>query len=509
MAPRRLAGPGQPETLRPVLAQRGWRAGTSPDVLLTSSCRRLQLAAVPTEDRTGNWQLRAAEHAGHGPVWSIAFAAGTPVEIVAAVAVHLDDALARNGLRALQGRYPALPVLSTLHNAGWADTDMPGVMVSPDLGPLAVEVLHEPWASAPDADAATLTITAGHQGDDNSASCGFSVGMSNRVPDTIALAVLGAVLDPTPVHRLHQDIPVPHRAAVAPTAPPPPAPTAAAAEPHDALAPLVAKGWKASSHEVGTLSLYSVCERIAVHHVPEPRPGYEHADPPWVVHAMGDGGDGWEAAFGPGTPLAVVSAFTTQLAATVARQDSTALHHDRLRGPDPNVTTPHGHRTDPVEGSLDAHLAHTRLRLAGWRADDQGLYGPGRISCAPTGATVLASFPPIAPGPAGIPALPRQWKLTGRTTGDQQQERWQATFDSRTPTELVLAAAHQAAALTVAPLPTQTAPSLNHASEHDRTRVRAARARTTEPPPSSPRPPAPSTNPPNPTGTPPAPPRHR
>ncbi|MFD7735586.1 DUF317 domain-containing protein [Kitasatospora phosalacinea] len=512
VAPRRLAGPGEPEALWPVLTDRGWSAAPGLGVLLASECRRLQLAATAADDRTNGWQLRAAEQADHPPLWAVAFSSATPVEIVAAVAVHLDEALAKDGSRALHGYYPVPPLLSALHAAGWEDLGAVGTMVSPDSGPLGVTVRHEPssW-SAPDV--AVLTITAGHRGDeddvpqygagkDDAPVRGFDVGLSNRVPDTVALAVVGAVLDPSPVHRLPQDIPVPHRTAVThPGQTPAPVPATAEAQPSDALAPLTARGWRTVENEVGILSLHSPCDRITVHHLSKGRPGREGTDPPWAVQALGDDGDGWEVGFGPGTPVAVVAAFTSRLAAAVADQDSAALYDDWLHSPEPNFTAPRVHRTHPVEGSLDARLAHTRLRMAGWTAHDHSFYEPGRVSCAPAGDAVLFAFPPSTPVPAGLPALPRLWKLTGRTAGEQEPERWEAVFGSRTPTELVLAAAHQAAALPAVPLRPQ--PIFSRSAE-------AAQARTTDPGPPNPRHlPSPPGERPDRSGTPPTPPRRR
>ncbi|GLW58152.1 DUF317 domain-containing protein [Kitasatospora phosalacinea] len=509
VAPRRLAGPGEPEALWPVLTERGWSAAPGQGVLLASGCRRLQLATLAADDRTTGWQLRAAEQAGHPPLWTIAFTAVTPVEIVAAVAVHLDEALAKDGPWALHGYYPVPPLFSALHAAGWEDLGAAG-LASPEHGPLGVALWHEPssW-SAPDV--AVLTITAGHQGneddfpqygvgEDDAPVCGFSVGLSNRVPDTVAAAVMGAVLDPAAVHRLPQDIPVPHREAVAHAGRAPAPLPAAEARPSDALAPLASRAWRVGEDEVGDLSLRSPCGRITVLHLPEPRPGQEHAYAPWIVRALGDEGDGWEAEFGPGTPVAVVAAFTARLAATVAHQDATALYADWLHNPEPNFTTPRVHRTHPVEGSFDARLAHTRLRLAGWTAHDHSFHEPGRVSCAPTNSAVLFAFPPSTPAPVGLPALPRQWKLTGRIANDQP-ERWEAVFGSRTPTELVLAAAHQAAALPAVPLRPQ--PIFSRTAE-------AAQARATDPaPPSSRQLPCPSGDRPDQSGTPPTPPRRR
>ena len=72
VAPRLRAGPGEPQTLRSALTDRGWTVASGQDVLLASGCRRLHLAAT-AEERTSGWQLRAAEHADHPPLWTIAF----------------------------------------------------------------------------------------------------------------------------------------------------------------------------------------------------------------------------------------------------------------------------------------------------------------------------------------------------------------------------------------------------------------------------------------------------
>ncbi|MGW2545700.1 DUF317 domain-containing protein, partial [Kitasatospora sp. NPDC001574] len=165
-----------------------------------------------------------------------------------------------------------------------------------------------------------------------------------------------------------------------------------------------------------------------VQHLPQPRPDQDETPDPWIVRATGDEGRGWHASFGPGTPVEVVAAFTAGLADAVARQDGAAYLDEWERSPEPAFTVPRVHRVDPVEGSLDAALAHTRLRLAGWSAHDDP--APSRtFSYIPAPGPALYSD---RAGPFEAAAFPRLWTLAG---GDDA--RWHAVFSSRTPTELV------------------------------------------------------------------------
>ncbi|KQV20965.1 hypothetical protein [Kitasatospora sp. Root107] len=208
---------------------------------------------------------------------------------------------------------------------------------------------------------------------------------------------------------------------------------------------------------------------------------------------MDRAGDG-----GPGTPVEVVAAFTTCLAHAVARQDAAAHLDEWLHSSEPSFTTPRVARVHPVEGSLDALLAHTRLRLAGWTANDDALPYPGLLSHAPAPGPALFSD---KAGPFETPALPRMWTLAGGTGST----RWDAMFSSRTPTELVIAAAQAARHIAApAPGPDGKAPGRRRSSEHST--AHASAARTSTPPPAADRA-APTTG--DSAGPPPPPPRRR
>ncbi|MEU6234669.1 DUF317 domain-containing protein [Kitasatospora sp. NPDC047058] len=449
--PRYLAGPGDRESIDTAFAPlrgSGWRVTDLgrylTEVIATSPCHRIRVGYRPDQEQA--WQVTAALDPFTIPAWRGGFSRATPPEIIEAFLGQLADSLHFDVVNASTGTFVSFEgtladAKEALSEAGWPTSSTDGHWltrsgdgeveydVSPLLDP-AVELAADVQRGF------TWRVASGDP------DVGWSAGFSSCTPLHLIAAVNGAVTHSGPVVRASDNLPqwvvaralaeqaeVDRRAAEARTALPTAAElladgagldAAVAVSPlylagpgpaERAVAALTSKaGWRSVAIRGGRM-WESDCQSVRVAHLPE------RARDAWQLTALAGplGMPAWKATFSSRTPAEVLGEVTRLVAETVTG--------DAWPADLAEYVSPFG---------LDRH-GWTSRTVSVWTA----FSAPDPRIVLQHNSAEFAHYEELE-GQA-----PPTWTLAAGI--DDRFSAWSADFTSRTPPELITAAALTAA----------------------------------------------------------------